>query len=178
MLSNSFLSMKYDPYHSSAPSPISSSLGSTSYHVLPAHRNVSTFPCHLTCASAANQAAAVRFLTHCTTVGTPVSAFFFFFLFRAAPTACGGSQARGQSRATAAGLHHSHSNSGSELPLRHTPQLILNPLSEARDRTRILRDTNQIYFYCATKGTPNFVSFDFIYPTSIMVLVLCSINVY
>ena len=33
------------------------------------------------------------------------------------------SQARGQNRATAAGLHHSHSDTGSELPLRPTPQL-------------------------------------------------------
>ena len=40
-----------------------------------------------------------------------------FFKFRAAPTAYGGSQARGQIRAAAAGLHHSHSNSGSELHL-------------------------------------------------------------
>ena len=47
----------------------------------------------------------------------------FFFLFRAAPEAYGRSQARGWIRATAAGLHHSHSN------------CILNPLSQARDWT-------------------------------------------
>ena len=35
----------------------------------------------------------------------------------------GGSQARGQIGATAAGLYHSHSNSGSELHLPPTPQL-------------------------------------------------------
>ena len=40
--------------------------------------------------------------------------FFFFCIFRAAPAAYGGSQARGQIRAAAAGLHHSHSNAGSE----------------------------------------------------------------
>ena len=45
--------------------------------------------------------------------------FFFFFccLFafsRAAPVACGGSQARGLIGAIAAGLHQSHSNAGSE----------------------------------------------------------------
>ena len=34
--------------------------------------------------------------------------FFFFGLSRAAPAACGGFQARGQIRAVAAGLHHSH----------------------------------------------------------------------
>ena len=43
--------------------------------------------------------------------------FFFFGLFRAAPVAYGGSQARGPIGAVAAGLHHSHSNSGSELHL-------------------------------------------------------------
>ena len=43
--------------------------------------------------------------------------FFFFFLrFRTAPAAYGSSHAaRGQIRATAAGLHHSHSNEGSKL---------------------------------------------------------------
>ena len=47
----------------------------------------------------------------------------FFVFFRAAPTAYGGSLARGQIRAVATGLHHSHSNAGSELHLRPTPQL-------------------------------------------------------
>ena len=41
----------------------------------------------------------------------------FFFGFRAAPTAYGGSQARGPTRAAAAGLHHSHSHARSELCL-------------------------------------------------------------
>ena len=40
---------------------------------------------------------------------------FFLSFFRAAPSAYGGSQARGQIGAVAAGLHHSHSNAGSEL---------------------------------------------------------------
>ena len=44
-------------------------------------------------------------------------------LFRAAPTAYGGSQARGLIRATAASLHNSHSNAGSEPHLGPTPQL-------------------------------------------------------
>ena len=39
---------------------------------------------------------------------------FVFCLFRAAPVAYGDSQARGLIGATAAGLHHSHSNAGSE----------------------------------------------------------------
>ena len=42
--------------------------------------------------------------------------FFFFFFFglflRATPSACGGSQVRGQIGAVAAGLRHSHSNAG------------------------------------------------------------------
>ena len=61
--------------------------------------------------------------------------FFFFLSFslslsllRAAPTAYGGSQARGRIEAIAAGLHHSHSNARSEPRLRQ----ILNPQSEAR----------------------------------------------
>ena len=60
----------------------------------------------------------------------------FFFLFRAAPAAYGGSQARGRVRATPASLHHSRNNMGnmgSEPHLLPTSQLmvtwILNPLS-------------------------------------------------
>ena len=40
--------------------------------------------------------------------------FFSFFFFRASPAAYGSSQARDQSGATAARLHNSHSNVGSE----------------------------------------------------------------
>ena len=50
---------------------------------------------------------------------------FFFCLFAiswAAPAAYGGSQARGQIAAIAAGLHQSHSSAGSEPHLRPTPQ--------------------------------------------------------
>ena len=51
--------------------------------------------------------------------------FFFlvFCLFRAAPTAHGGSQDRGLIGATAAGLYHSHGNTRSEPHLWSTPQL-------------------------------------------------------
>ena len=50
--------------------------------------------------------------------------FFFFFVFsRAAPAAYGGSQARGQIGAVAAGICQSHSNTGSEPYLQPTPQL-------------------------------------------------------
>ena len=44
-------------------------------------------------------------------------------VFRAAPAAYGGSQARGLIGAIATGLYHSHSNAGSKLHLRPTPQL-------------------------------------------------------
>ena len=48
-------------------------------------------------------------------VSNDTSFFFFVFcLFRAALAAYGGSQARGPIGATAAGLPHSHSNTGSE----------------------------------------------------------------
>ena len=52
---------------------------------------------------------------------------FLFLLFRAAPSAYGGSQARGQIGAAAASLHHSHSHAGSEPHLRPTPQLMATP---------------------------------------------------
>ena len=50
-----------------------------------------------------------------------------FCLFLATPMAYGGSQARGRIGATAAGLPHSHSNTGSKLRLRHTLQLTATP---------------------------------------------------
>ena len=55
--------------------------------------------------------------------------FFFFclFLLFLAPTAFGGSQARGWIGAVTTSLHHSHSNAGSELRLRPTPQLTATP---------------------------------------------------
>ena len=53
--------------------------------------------------------------------------FIYFCLFGDAPTAYGASQARGLIGAVAAGLCHSHSNAGSELHLRPTPQLKATP---------------------------------------------------
>ena len=52
---------------------------------------------------------------------------FYFSLFRAAPVAYGGSQARDRIGAAAAGLCHSHSNVGSETHLQPTPQLTATP---------------------------------------------------
>ena len=53
--------------------------------------------------------------------------WLFLLLFRGAPAAYGISQARGQIRAAAAGIHHSHNNTGSELHLWPTPQLMAMP---------------------------------------------------
>ena len=82
--------------------------------------------------------------------------YLFILLFRAAPAAHGGSQARSWIRSTAAGLCYSHSNTGSKLYLQTTPQLkqhqILNPLREARDWPCNLRVTSRIYFCYATTG--------------------------
>ena len=63
--------------------------------------------------------------------------------------AYGSSEARDGIGAAAAGLHHSHSNAGSELHLQPTPQLhqILNPLNEARNQTHILSDTSRTHFH-------------------------------
>ena len=55
--------------------------------------------------------------------------FYFFCLSRAAPEACGGSQARGLIGAVAAGLRQRHCNVGSKLHLRPTPQLTSNARS-------------------------------------------------
>ena len=86
--------------------------------------------------------------------------FFCLFAFsRAAPTAYGDSQARDliRARATAmwdpsriCNLHHSS-----------WQRQILNPLSEARDRTRNLMVPSWIHFHCAMMGTPRFV---FVFP--------------
>ena len=53
--------------------------------------------------------------------------FFLFAIFWAVPAAYGGCQARGRIGAVAAGLHHSHSNAGSEPRLGRTPQLMATP---------------------------------------------------
>ena len=73
--------------------------------------------------------------------------FFCFFVFclflRATPSAYGGSQARGLIGAVAADLHHSSP--------KHR---ILNPLSEARNRTCNLMFPSRIHFLCAMMATP------------------------
>ena len=51
-----------------------------------------------------------------------ITFFIFFSFFRATPMAYGGSQTRSRIGATPAGLHHSHSNAGSEPRLQLMPQ--------------------------------------------------------
>ena len=77
--------------------------------------------------------------------------FFFFVQFRAAPVTYGGSQARGQIGAVAAGY-----TTAIAMPypsyvcnLHHSSQQhqILNPPSEARDQTCVLMDTSQIGYH-------------------------------
>ena len=72
---------------------------------------------------------------------------FFKNLFRATSTAYGDSQASGQIRASAAGLHHKHSMWDPSLvcDLHHSSRQcwILNPLSEARDWTCIFTDSSR-----------------------------------
>ena len=51
----------------------------------------------------------------------------FFFLFKVELLVYGSSQAKGQIGATVAGLHHGHSNVGSELCLQPMPQLAATP---------------------------------------------------
>ena len=62
-------------------------------------------------------------------------------------------------------LHHSHSHARSKLHLRPTPlRCILNPLSEARDRTNNFVLPSQIHFFCTMTGTPFIFIFFFLWP--------------
>ena len=72
------------------------------------------------------------------------SPFLFLLFFRAAPSAYGGSQARGRIRATAAGLHHSS-----------WQHWILHPLSEAGDRTCNLMVPGPMCVLCAMSELPD-----------------------
>ena len=78
---------------------------------------------------------------HCRDTANPLAPqqellrlFIYLLLFRATPTAYGDSQARSQIRATAAGLRHYHSRTGSKI--QPTPQLTatLDPQSTKRGK--------------------------------------------
>ena len=79
-----------------------------------------------------------------------------FVFFRAALMACEDSQARGRIGAVAAGLCHSNASLSCTCDLHRSlwQCRILNPMSEARDRTSILVDTSQTCFCWAMMGTP------------------------
>ena len=93
-----------------------------------------------------------------------VFCLFVFCLFRAAPAAYEGSQARSPIAAVAAGLYHSQSNpdpSGVR-DLYHSPWQcwIPNPLSEARGRSCNPMVPSWIRFHCAMTGTSHFFDED------------------
>ena len=72
---------------------------------------------------------------------------FCFFLFKAALTAYGSSQARGQIRAVVPNLRDSHSKAGSKPHLQPTPQLTASePLSKARHQIHVLMGMNWVRF--------------------------------
>ena len=87
--------------------------------------------------------------------------FFFFFLFRAAHAAYGGSQARGWIGAVATGSYTATPDPSRIYELHHSwwQRPILNAQSKARDRNLILMVTSQIRFYWAMIGTPIFMNF-------------------
>ena len=62
--------------------------------------------------------------------------FVFVLLFRAAPAACGSSQARGLIRAVVTSLHLRHNNLASELRLQPTPQLTASPDPQPTERSQ------------------------------------------
>ena len=57
-------------------------------------------------------------------MSSTIFTFFYFCFFRATPMAYENSQVRGGIRATAASLHHTHSNARSKLRFQPTPQLM------------------------------------------------------
>ena len=71
------------------------------------------------------------------------------FFFMATSEAYGSSQSRGQIRAAATGLHHSHSQ-----------HQILYPLNEARDLRHVLMDTSWVCYCWITMGTPKTIIFN------------------
>ena len=80
----------------------------------------------------------------------------FVCLFRAAPAAYGGSQARGRSELQLWAYTTATRDPSRVHDLRHSSQQCwtLNPLSGARDHTHILMDTSRVCLHRATTGTP------------------------
>ena len=101
---------------------------SDSFCVLPNSRHISYTITHiffmLRWESYIGQGSRMRYIL-CKIVHKPFNIYFFHF--RAAPAAYGSSQARGRIGATAASLHHSHSNARSEPYLQTISQLTAVP---------------------------------------------------
>ena len=87
----------------------------------------------------------------------------FVLLFRVARMAYGSSQARGRIRAAVASQPWQWWDPSHVCNLHYSSRQcwILNPLSKARDRTQVLRDTSQIHFCCATMGIACVLFFKF-----------------
>ena len=85
---------------------------------------------------------------------------FIWGLFRTTPAAHGSSQARGGIGAAAAGqTTATATRDPSCICDLHRSSLqgrILNPLSEARDRTRVLMDISEVHHRRVTRGAPHF----------------------
>ena len=90
-----------------------------------------------------------------------ISCFLCVCLFRDAPAAYGGSQARGQIRVNSGWPtpqpQQRRINSSCVWDLHHSSgqHQILNPLSEVRDRTCVVMVSSRIRFHCAMTGTPH-----------------------
>ena len=84
--------------------------------------------------------------------------FFFLFLFRAAPVACGGSQAR---------AHRSYGYRPTPHPQQSGVSAVSSTYTTAHGNSRsptyiLFKATSQIRFYCATEGTPSTIHFKMI----------------
>ena len=82
--------------------------------------------------------------------------YFYFLLFRAAPMEVPmlGDESALQLPAYTSATAMPDSSQDFNLHHSSWQSWILNPLSKARDGTRILRDTSQICFHCTIMGTP------------------------
>ena len=95
--------------------------------------------------------------------------FIYFCLFKATPAAYGSSWARHQIGAAAADLCHNHSNTQILAKSAHDSSwqsMILNPMSKAKDQTRILMDNNRVHYHWAMTGPPFFFFFPLLMASS------------
>ena len=100
-------------------------------------------------------------LTNVITITTIKIENIFLFLFRAAPVAYEGSQAKGQIGAVATGLRHSHSNA-SQIPAKTATYItshgnarsLIHWARPGIEPASSLMVTRQIHFHWATTGTP------------------------